>query len=235
MKRQRRIECVILLMMVLFVSACATFPKSRSVSTKGLVRYFSFDRPTGEYTIHGSPEFIQDIRKSVCSFDGENDWIDCGVSNEYSLSSDLTLTAWIKDFDPNDGYSQILWYGDKQSAKDPYQIALAKNRLVAVVDDSAGRWKLTAKKELDPKRWTFVAMTAETLPSKLKQIKAYINDELVSEMTTLKAGEKLELKEPHLTIACWGEGTGKYKGSLDDIRLYGRVLSEREIVRLYQE
>jgi len=104
---------------------------------------------------------VEGVKGKALSFDGKQDWIKVEHSPDLDLNQDLTLTAWVKDFDPK-AYGEIVWYGDSQPARDPYQLFMSNSAPRIKVADAAKEWAAEARKLIDPKTWSLSAGQCET-------------------------------------------------------------------------
>uniref|UniRef100_UPI00260A2BB0 hypothetical protein n=1 Tax=Thermococcus sp. TaxID=35749 RepID=UPI00260A2BB0 len=113
----RRLAFVILILVLLGL----TFQRVSSAPSgvnlnRGLVAYYSFDHCDArddsgnghDGTIYGSPECVDGVKGKALEFDGENDYIWIGRSEDLSPPH-VTVTLWVKFanyYDPGvyDGY-----------------------------------------------------------------------------------------------------------------------------------
>ena len=184
--------------------------------------------------VMGSPEPIEGPRGGALRFDGNEDW---AVVKHPSLDllHYLTITCWVKGFDTDSQYSQVLWYGDGAWGQDPYSMSIQEGKIGFRVDDVATQWELMTESEPAPDAWTFVAATLNTRPDGLMDQKIYVNGELSEEQVTPNPYRYIELGRMWLTFASFGSGYDLEPMELDDVRLYNRPLSQQEIESLYEE
>ena len=184
--------------------------------------------------VMGSPEPIEGPRGGALRFDGNEDW---AVVKHPSLDllHYLTITCWIKGFDTDSQYSQVLWYGDGAWGQDPYSMSIQEGKIGFRVDDVATQWEVMTESEPAPDAWTFVAATLNTRPDGLMDQKIYVNGVLSEEQVTPNPYRYIELGRMWLTFASFGSGYDLEPMELDDVRLYNRPLSQQEIKSLYEE
>ena len=73
--------------------------------------------------VMGRPEPVEGRSGRALRFDGSEDW--AVVKNpSLDLLHYLTITCWIRGFDTEEGYSQVLWYGDGAWGQDPYSMSI---------------------------------------------------------------------------------------------------------------
>ncbi len=184
--------------------------------------------------VMGEPEPVEGRIGRALRFDGDEDW---AVVKHPSLDllHYLSITCWIKGFDTEDGYSQVLWYGDGAWGQDPYSMSIQEGKIGFRVDDVATQWELMTESKPSPEGWTFVAATLSTRADGLMDQKIYVNGVLSMEQVTPKPYRYIELGRMWLTFATFGSGWDLSRLDLDDVRLYNRPLSQQEINSLYEE
>lgn len=184
--------------------------------------------------VMGQPEPIEGLKGMALRFDGSEDW---AVVKDPSLDllHYLTITCWIRGFDTDSEYSQVLWYGDGAWGQDPYSMSIQEGKVGFRVDDVATQWEVMSEEAPAPDAWTFVAATLNTLPDGLMDQKIYVNGELSVEQVTPNPYRYIELGRMWLTFATFGSGWDLSQLDLDDVRLYNRPLSHREIESLFEE
>ncbi len=183
--------------------------------------------------VMGQPEAIAGRMGGALRFDGDEDW--AVVKNpSLDLLHYLTITCWIRGFDTESQYAQVLWYGDGAWGQDPYSMSIQEGQIGFRVDDVATQWELMTESKPEPDAWTFVAATLNTRPDGLMNQKIYLNGVLAVEQVTENPYRYIELGRMWLTFASFGSGFDKEPMDLDDVRLYNRPLSQQEIESIYE-
>ena len=183
--------------------------------------------------VMGRPEPVDGPRGRALRFDGIEDW--AVVKNpSLELLHYLTITCWVRGFDTESQYSQVVWYGDGAWGQDPYSLSIQEGRIGFRVDDVATQWELMTESKPDPDGWTFVAATLSTRADGLMDQKIYLDGVLAVEQVTENPYRYIELGRMWLTFASFGSGFDKEPMDLDDVRLYNRPLSRQEIESLYE-
>ncbi len=184
--------------------------------------------------VMGDPAPVAGRSGGALRFDGEKDW---AVIKHPSLDllHYLTMTCWIKAFDSESDYRQILWYGDGAWGQDPYSLSLREGKVAFRVDDVATQWDLVAESSTESEVWTFVAATLNTRSDGLMEQRIYVNGELAAEQVTSDPYRYIELGRMWLTFASYGSGYGLTRLDLDDVRLYSRPLTPREVASLFED
>lgn len=222
--------------------------------TDGLVGYWNFDEGSGtvahdtsgfgnDGTIYGNPTWTTGISGNAISFDGINDWIDCGNDASLNPSTAITLAAWYKP--------TTSWYGagnepiiDKPDMLDKalaYQYHLGvcgdlfdeSNDLRINFDITAGENSCETSapaNTLSFNQWSFIVGTYDGSTMKLYVDEAMISSELVSG-TLSNSGQHLRIAKYILSN---GDSTF-LPGIIDEIRIYDRTLTTNEIHDLFEQ
>jgi len=215
----------------------------------GLVGYWNFDEGTatdqsgnGNHgTKYGGPATVTGISGSALSFDGVDDWIDCGNGASLNPSTAITLAAWYKP--------TISWYGagndpiiDKPytSLSGPtyqYHLGVCGNlypvpsHLAVGFDLSPGgtwHWTSAPANTLTFHQWSFIVGTYDGSIMKL-----YVNGVLKSSKAV---SGTISNYGQHLRIAKYFNFYGQatfLPGVIDEVRIYNRALSVSEIQYLH--
>ena len=184
--------------------------------------------------VMGEPESVAGPRGGALRFDGNEDWAVVKHA-KLDLLHYLTITCWIRGFDTESQYSQVIWYGDGAWGQDPYSLSIQEGKIGFRVDDVATQWELMTESKPEPDAWTFVAATLSTRADGLMDQKIYLNGVLAVEQVTENPYRYIELGRMWLTFASFGGGFDREPMDLDDVRLYNRALSRQEVESLYEE
>lgn len=214
----------------------------RPVSTlnEALVGHWTMDtgemRDASGHGLHaivlGSPELVKGKKGNAIRFDGKRDW---AVVKDESLDllHYLTVTSWIRGFDPVRGYGQVVWYGDGAWGQDPYSLSIQEGRIGFRVDDIATQWEVKTETGPSPDEWTFVAGVLDTNDDGLMKLKLYVNGILAAEKTSEEPYRYIALGRMWLCFASVGDGDTLTELDLDEVRIYNRPLSPEEVSTLY--
>ena len=173
-----------------------------------------------------APVRIRGTFGKALSFDGVDDYVDCG-KDVIDATGTITFECWFKsnDISAAQGIASIVNTG--------YDYSTGKNYLVVGIFNS--RVQATAAGSLESSRWssvlqsnTWYHLVVIKVPGDIDKI--YING----------------VEDTHSSDAHWGGdvstvigkvdvATDRYlKGTIDEVRIYNRALSEEEIVQLFQ-
>jgi parallel beta-helix repeat protein len=218
----------------------------------GLVAYWNFDENSGNIlhdssiydndgTIYGNPVWTTGISGYALSFDGIDDWIDCGNDTSLNPSTAITLAAWFKP--------TVSWYG---AGNDPiidkpftsqtgptyqYHLGVCGDQyptirpLAVSFDISANEtycWTGTPANVVYFNQWSFIVATYDGTTMKI-----YVDDVLKSIKNVSGA---LSDYDKHLCMAKYitnEEIPIFLPGVIDEVRIYNRALTLDEIHELF--
>jgi hypothetical protein len=217
---------------------------------KGLVLYYTFDRDDGSNITDGSTKanhatvsgarFTPEGKSGgAMVFDGADDYLDAGNPASLQLTSDFTLAAWVWAERTQDGFGIITKsQGSPEQARRGIEFCLGNDdNLSAYFWDASTRYFSGGVKRPTIRRqeWTQVVLQHDsTLPE--HQMRFFINGvaceagfgyENVSSIPVVR-----NVDEP-VRIGCMRPGMHHFKGRLDQVMIYNRVLSKDEVQNLY--
>ncbi len=170
-------------------------------------------------TIRGNPAFVEGIAGMALSFDGVNDYVDCGNNAAFDITEQITLSAWVNTNDAGSGqHKPYVGKGDNA-----YAIKHASsNSIEFFIFD--GTWYL-AQVRVDESfngEWHHVAGTYDG-----SELKTYVDGVLGA--TVAHVGS-IDVQTHNLTIAMNSQETDRfYDGVIDEVKIYNRALSPSEI------
>ena len=220
---------------------------------KGLVLYFSFDNVKTEnmktkipddsgtgnngYLISGTFTEGKFGKALKCNADNKNDGVIAEDSNTLALDA-VTIAAWIKT-DRQDGqWKRIL---DK-NWKTGYNLCIGGDYMGQTWRDKTtfecAGCSMSSKTPVVNGQWHFIIGTYDG-----KAMKLYVDGKLdVNVDVTKKTGKPIPIKHND-NVLMVGRLTvlepppydnAFFDGLIDELRLYNRVLSDEEVVQLYQ-
>lgn len=222
--------------------------------TTGLVAYYKFDGNLADssgYRNHGvdsgGVRFGRDRFgncKKAAYFDGIDDFVVCGTDTSLQIKDSVSISAWIYFEGSATSYNpRIVSYGannpDNYFGYDFFtdDNSGANTNIRRLSLYFAGNTQFLSSRNLESQKWYYVAMTATR-----QKFAFYINDSLdlsynfqgmsvrYDGARAMEIGRKsngnhgVKANIPH---------DGIWKGYLDDIRIYNRILSLNEIRQLY--
>lgn len=237
----------------LSVGACALEAKEKASSNEsGLVAHYSFDEGAGTVAkdssgngndgkIMGDPTYVKGDFGTALSFDGVNDYVDCGKKEILNLGKAGSLMFWFKPSQKLKG-GLVGWSTEKGkngrrlvTSLDPLVNLTGNNRganqgLVVDVSDGKASWKAHASRfhqgyVPQGDKWEFMAVTfnGQNVDIYRDGVHVYSRFQVLNPNT----------KDIALLIAK-ARGIGFFKGLIDEVRVYNRALPEQEVYEVYK-
>lgn len=162
-------------------------------------------------------KFIKDRdRGTVLHFSKSNSFIDYGKKNSLNFNAPISISVWIKPYSIHD-YNGIVGFGSSFSfklhqASPDFTTATIRDHIV--------------KDKIQVNKWTHLAVVF----SPDYTVRFYINGTKVDEIVT----SEINPNDHALVIGnnVWSE---QFYGSIDDLKIWNRGLSQREVQQLYQQ
>jgi len=201
-------------------------------STEGLVSLWKLDDGTGTTTadsagsnhgtVEGFPEWTTGPVGGALQLDGLNTYVDCGTDASLDITDMITLSAWVNPQDAGNGeHNPYITKGDhaytlKHGPGGGFEFLLYQ-----------GAWNFVQVPVTDAfnGNWYHLAGTYDGTHMKL-----YVNGVLSA---TLETGGPIDSSTHAVNLGSNSEYPDRlFEGTLDDARIYNRVLSEAEILYL---
>jgi prepilin-type N-terminal cleavage/methylation domain-containing protein len=178
-------------------------------------------------TISGNPAWVNGLKGKALDFDGIDDWINIPRVPAFPISPNVfTIVGLIN---PGNQYARFLtpqsngvdqWLGFSPTS------GWLEVQITETADVN-NRNRTSTAGSVPVGKWTHFAVSIND-----KKIKIYINGALNAEYTeSINIGDWVG----NWVIGQRGISTDWYKGTLDELRVYGAVLSAADIKRLYAE
>jgi len=211
--------------------------------TDGLVGYWSFDDTssgTAFDSFGGHHGMIRGATKTSgvfghgLFFDGQDDYVDCGSSEDFKLEGDLSVAFWVFRYDQLKGIF-IASEGsslDKGSTEDNSVLFLriwSENQIVDYIHEYEGGLNQRHYfPSIPTDQWVHVAVTRD---ASNREVKIYYDGQYIE--TYHYAHHAVNsLSQLNLTMGSRSQGRYPFYGYLDEVVLYNRPLSETEIMLL---
>ncbi len=173
------------------------------------------------------PSWIDGKVGKAISFDGINDYI--SVSNFEGNFSQLSIEVSIypKSYE---NYKKIVDFGLNSSSGRRFTLQLALDGISMELDDGTSGYVKWASAPLN--QWLHLV----GVWSGSSFIRLYVNGEMKAENTTLPNITSCSILSTDLHMIGRGIGAEHYfNGTIDEVRIYNRVLSIEEIISRYQQ
>ena len=220
---------------------CLTSFVIAQIPTEGLVAYWSFTGNANDEsgnahhgTVYGAS--LTEDRfgnpDAAYQFDGVNDYIGIAPSSLVDNETTVTLSFWLKRDDADD-YGLPIHCGNQgrygvHISKDSVRVNVTTN---SNFDGSAPSEFATSKVYFDQEQWSHIVFKYNGA-----NLKLYVNSKLEDEV--FAEGNIWTAQSSYLAFGVYmlfnNPSHGYYKGKLDDVRLYNKVLSDDEIASIYQ-
>ena len=214
-------------------AAAKLLPESLSVGLEGaLVGYWTFDGNANDATMNRNNGTLHGVTQAedrhgnankAYRFNGSS-YIEVPHSETLNMTHAITMTAWIK---PQSWWANqwivVMQKGDQRNVN--YQFAMRIDDKVFLCGVAQGKCE---KLGLELNKWQQVALTYESG----KSLCLYRDGVQIG---TWKFGQDLQPNNGRLLIGYDPFWSSEYFiGDMDDVRLFNRALSEKEIEELYK-
>jgi hypothetical protein len=204
----------------------------------GLVAHWNFDEGSSDIAKdvsgHGHDATLKNVewtpspRGHALRFDSKEDLARYGGLDSMNLSGDVTLAVWVKTDSTAAPNTHRLIFGDDGPgvARNLHLSLDSYNRLSFEWADGRSNDSLLAPASLLNGLWKHVAVVAD---SRAMRVVMYVDGVEVARKPMSLPISKAPAKE---RLTGWFYN-GFFQGELDDIRLYNRALTAKEIQRLF--
>ena len=172
----------------------------------------------GTFRNMSATNFVPGKVSSALVFDGANDYVEVADKTLLRLTDQQTLCAWIKP-DNTNNFRQIIGKGTYS-----YNVAVSFSKIRYVLSDGTTTKTVDSVSKVPTGVWTHVTCTYDGSYARI-----YLNGQLDKKVVcTLVPTQSTAA----LQIGYGGGSSYYFKGLIDDLRLYLRVLSSEEIALL---
>jgi len=175
---------------------------------------------------------------SAYSFDGTNDHINFGNDSAH-ISDSVSLSVWFKvDTGWDDTVTGIADIVSREDDGRPYRLRVEKNtstgnedKLVFYVQTHPGTWvSCITPAKIDRNKWYHAVATAESNGA----MSLYLNGVKVATLANIGGAFTTETTGSNLYMGrASGSGANWFHGDIDDLAIFGRILTESEVMGLY--
>lgn len=210
------------------------------ITDPNLAGFWSFDRDEKNVAIDwsgqgrhgrilGEPNAVAGANLGAWSFDGVDDCIE--VPQAVANASDVTLMAWINAEIPGAAGttarqgSGLLW-SDAAGGGDHFTLAVLGRKL-AFETGPGGNPNTISMQDVVTGEWTHVAVTRSETS---RQVQIFVNG--ASDATGDHTGDRNIGAGSQMIIGANVLDSRYFKGAIDEVRVYARVLSQSEVASL---
>jgi len=187
-----------------------------------------YDRsPFGNHgTIHGAVWQTLPSGKSALSFDGVDDYVDCGNDESLNITDAITIEAWVKSSGSAD--PQPIVDKMKSGSNENWVLRLKSDNKAYFFLHEGHKREIASKTVLDIGKWYHIVGTYDG-----SIMKIFINGIMENSTTDVGSSILTNANVP-VSIGRATEYNEFFNGLIDEVRIYNRALSEEEIKRLYE-
>ncbi|MDM8559046.1 LamG domain-containing protein [Candidatus Parabeggiatoa sp. HSG14] len=220
--------------------------KNRWILTDGLVAYYPFNGNANDVsgngnhgTEHGNINYVQGEYGLAANFDGKS-YVEIGDKLD-AENQDWTISAWIKA-DKYYQHAKIINKGQTEAGtpkNSGYSLWLTWSELRFQFLDDANKSSYSSIpiSQLSKGQFMLIIGILKRQPSNHAQLELYVNGDLVSSKiaTHSSSNTNIPLAIGALHRSSFGSTSEFFKGTIDDIRIYNRALTDVEIQSLYKQ
>ncbi len=204
--------------------------------TNGLVGYWNFDENENNMTkdlsgngnngtLINDPKLVFGKIGQGYLFNGKNKSIEITNNEKINLEKTITIEAWVK---PLDSTQRIMGKYNADSSGGWYFWFSPERKFIFSTTDGSQYASVKSKKSYEIAEWSYIVGEYD---NETKILSLFVNGEKAGETILLKGAIK---SNNNLTIGKFTDGgDGFFKGTIDEVRLYNRILSEKEIQESY--
>ena len=210
------------------------------IVTDGLISFWSLDRDTisgenvkdlmgkNDGTISGKPKEVAGKVREALKFGGATDFIDCGKDESLDLPTAFTYEVWINPSTAGEGGAKNAGPLCKAIDGGSWSWQLRFNapggNFMGFQFNAGGSVWITVEQKLDTDEWYHIIGTYDG-----KTAKCYLNGEMKSEANI----NNVNSGSDNFFIGQDG-WVNVFDGIIDEVRVYDRPLSDKEIKQNYE-
>jgi len=196
-----------------------SFDESKNNTTKDL------SGNNNDGTLINAPKSVFGKIGQAYLFNGKNESIEIKNSEKINPEKAITIEAWVK---PLDSTQRIMGKYNADSSGGWYFWFSPERKFVFSTTDGSQYASVKSKKSYETAEWSHIAGEYD---NETKILSLFVNGEKAGETTLLKG---IIQSSNNLTIGKFTDGgDGFFKGAIDEVRLYNRILNEKEIQESY--
>lgn len=204
--------------------------------SQGLLGFWNFNKNENDFVkdasgngndgkIVNDPEWVFGKNGQGYLFNGEDDFIDIPNSEKINPEKQIAIETWVK---PIDATQRIMGKYNADSSGGWYLWFSPEKEFVFSTTDGLGYISLKSGKSYDALKWSHIVGQYDDATKKMT---LFVNGEKVNELILMRG---LIQSESNFTIGKFTEGAdGFFKGTIDEVRIYNRILNEKEIQKSY--
>jgi hypothetical protein len=212
-----------------------TEPEEPAFFKESLVAYYPLDGNTKDESGNGNDgeakgATLADDRhgnsNSAYAFDGVDDFLNVDSSSSLKITGDITLSVWVKFIEGGAGNPRMISHGGKQNGWELLSGKTAGSRVAFFHGGNKHRPEDGTFKDDDS--WVHILAL-----KKESEVSLFVNG-VKKQIETSGEPKQVDFS-PSLNIGRSSDHDNDYfKGSIDDVRIYNRALTEEQVKALYE-
>jgi outer membrane protein assembly factor BamB len=178
---------------------------------------------------YGDPNWTAGQIDGALSFDGVDDYVDCGSDNSLAITDNITIAAWVKRANGGGSSKEVIvskYFGGQYSYRLFFRSTNVVRWWLSQNGTASNRAFVDSTITITDTNWHFIAAIFES-----GALKIYID----GVERGSKTGSISSIKATDEPLLIGQENSGGYfEGLIDDVRIYHGILSADEIQQLYQ-
>ena len=163
------------------------------------------------------------------SFDGVDDYVDCGNKPSLDITDAITVEAWVRPSSDPDAYSHLVAKGHTEAYNLQWEASTANNPILFLIKPVGESYVTTDMVgSLSINIW---AQLVGTYDSATGLLKLHQDGKLLT-TKSIGAGKKIDTTTTSLKIADDGS-PGGFPGLIGEVRIYNHALTPQEILDHY--
>jgi len=176
-------------------------------------------------TFNGDPQWVNGKFGKALKFDGSSDYLDVPDSDSLDINGDqLSIVAWINGESWSLAKHIVRKIAD-EAASPIYVFRVQPDQMRAILSTSAGNTTIQGATVLPTNEWIHVALAYDGGEARI-----YVNGEL--DVSSNVSGE-ITQSNNELRIGL-GDPAGYFHGTIDDVRIYNKALTQEGIQAIMQ-
>jgi hypothetical protein len=238
----------LIILLSFYLNSCKKDKINDPLPTDGLVGYYNLNGNGRDAVQPANDGLTKNVTPTTDRFNKENsafqfDGISSSIQlpNEQFKFKNFTYSAWVKyDVIPTNqtntqGVGVILSVGYLYGAGD-HCLVLANTKVKGwglwtyTAPYTDGNYAYEGQLPSDTSKWYHIVATRSQ-----KELKIYVDSKLVASQLNLSGEAAYDTKGTLAFIGNRVDGSLHFKGKIDDVRIYNRVLGSTEVISLYNE
>ena len=169
------------------------------------------------------------------SFDGINDFINCGNGSSLDIHANISVCAWVNSTTTNTSVPVAKYASPGSSGDAGWELVMANNKIQFDGRDHSNAYISSGSTNVFGSNWHFVVGQRENNIWKIYLDGVLANSHTANSSGDISSSISLEFGRELNSLLYWGDTIHGYwyNGKLDDVRIYNRALSAQEITCLY--